>query len=274
MNDVVAFGEILWDVIDGVPHLGGAPFNFAAHCSRCGLKAAIISSVGDDELGRKACEMACQYGVDVSGIAVHPSLPTGTVQVTVRNGFPSYDIRTGVAWDEIDLPAGLLDQSKPRAIYFGTLVQRSRVSATALMQILEAWKDSEMFFDVNLRQSYWSKDIVDVGLSRATVLKLNDDEQERLGVKPSSAFSECPRLKVIVVTRGADGCEVYLKDGSAFVSPAEADGPVVDTVGAGDAFSAAFLASYLQGATMKESARAGNILGGYVAARAGAIPLE
>ncbi len=85
-TDVVAFGEILWDVIEGVPHLGGAPFNFAAHCALCGLKSAIVSSVGGDDLGRKACELARSYGVDVSGVSVHPALPTGTVLVTLKDG--------------------------------------------------------------------------------------------------------------------------------------------------------------------------------------------
>ena len=90
--DVVAFGEILWDVIDGVPHLGGAPFNFAAHAARCGMKSAVVSAVGDDELGRRALAEAERLGVDVSMVGVHPTLPTGTVNVTLADGIPSYEI--------------------------------------------------------------------------------------------------------------------------------------------------------------------------------------
>ena len=272
--DVVSFGEILWDVIEGVPHLGGAPFNFAAHCALLGLKTAMVSSVGDDALGRRACEMAQGYGVDVSGVSVHPKLPTGTVLVTLNNGIPSYDIRTDVAWDEINVPDDLLSWPSPRVVYFGTLVQRAPVSATALVRMLDAWHGSEVFFDVNLRQNYWTRTLVMEGLGGATILKLNDEERDTLGVDPAAAFAENRRLNIVVVTKGADGCEVFLRDGTSFVSLAESCGPVVDTVGAGDAFSAAFLSAYLQGATPQEAARAGNVRGGYVASRAGAIPLE
>jgi len=271
--DVVSFGEVLWDVIEGVPHLGGAPFNFAAHCALCGLKTAMISSVGGDDLGRRAREMACGYGVDVSGVNVHPSLPTGTVLVTLKDGIPSYDICRDVAWDEISVADGLLVQPCPRAVYFGTLVQRAPVSAAALKRVLDAWKDAEIFFDVNLRQGYWSKVLVEEGLGRATILKLNDEEQVTLGIDPSKAFAAQPQLKVMIVTKGADGCEVFLRDGTSFVSPSQPVGPVVDTVGAGDAFSAAFLSAYLKGATPQEAAQAGNKRGGFVASKAGAIPV-
>lgn len=274
MKDVVSFGEILWDVIEGVPHLGGAPFNFAAHCALCGLKTAMVSSVGDDDLGRRAREMAHGYGVDISGVNIHQTLPTGTVLVTLKDGIPAYDIRTGVAWDEIAVSDAFLTQPCPRAVYFGTLVQRSSVSAAALKRVLDVWSDAEVFFDVNLRQSYWSKALVEEGLGRTTVLKLNDEEQATLGIEPAKAFATHPRLKVVIVTKGADGCEVFLKDGTSFASPAEPAGPVVDTVGAGDAFSAAFLSAYLRGATPQEAARAGNVRGGYVASKAGAIPVE
>ena len=272
--DVVSIGEILWDVIEDVPHLGGAPFNFAAHCALSGLKTAMISSVGDDDLGRRAIEMAQGYGVDVSGVSVHPKLPTGTVLVSLENGIPSYDIRQGVAWDEISVSDDLLSQPCPRALYFGTLMQRSPASASTLAHVLDAWQGAEVFFDVNLRQDYWSRPLVMEGLGRATILKLNNEEQAVLGIDPVAVFATNQRLKIIVITKGADGCEVFLRDGTSFVSPAGRSGPVVDTVGAGDAFSAAFLSSYLNGAMPQEAARAGNVRGGYVASRAGAIPLE
>jgi len=271
--DVVAFGEVLWDIIEGVPHLGGAPFNFAAHCSLCGLKTAIVSSVGNDDLGRRACEMACGYGVDISGVAVHPKAQTGRVMVTLKDGIPSYDITQGVAWDEIVVSDGFLAQPCPRAVYFGTLVQRAPVSGAALRRVLDAWKDTEIFFDVNLRQDYWSESLVEEGIGRATVLKLNDEEQVMLGIKSENLFAVHPQLQVMIVTKGADGCEVFLRGGASFLSPARPAGPVVDTVGAGDAFSAAFLSAYLKGATPQEAAQAGNERGGFVASKAGAIPV-
>lgn len=272
--DVVSFGEVLWDVIEGVPHLGGAPFNFAVHCALCGLKTAIVSSVGDDELGRRACKKARDYGVDVSGVTVNLRAPTGTVMVALKDGMPSYDICQGVAWDEISVADRFLAQSCPRAVYFGTLVQRASVSAAALKRVLDAWKDAEVFFDVNLRQEYWSKSLVEESLARATILKLNNEEQATLGIDPATIFVTHQRLKTVIVTKGADGCEVFLRGGTSFVSPARSAGPVVDTVGAGDAFSAAFLSAYLKGATPQEAARAGNVRGGFVASKAGAIPLE
>ena len=277
--DVVAFGEILWDVIDGVPHLGGAPFNFAAHAARCGMKSAVVSAVGDDELGRRALAEAERLGVDVSMVGVHPTLPTGTVNVTLADGIPSYEIVHPVAWDEITggrlASAAVLareDTRPPRAFYFGTLAQRSPVSAATLGSLLDACASSLVFFDVNLRQDYWSVELVERGLAFTDVLKVNDDEMRTLGFAPESLFARFPRLKTVVETRGAAGCRVTSRTGEAFDSSAISDGPVVDTIGAGDSFSAAFLAAVLRGENLASAAEAGNRLAGKVAARAGAIP--
>ena len=272
--DIVAFGEILWDVIDGVPHLGGAPFNFAAHAARCGLKSAIVSAVGDDELGRRALEAASGFGVDTSGVSVHPNLPTGTVNVTLADGIPSYEIVRPVAWDEIE-SQGISRQERkeyPRAFYFGTLAQRSPVSAATLERLLQMYESSLVFFDVNLRQDFWSVDVVEKGLTHTDILKVNDEEMRRLGFAPAELFARFPRLKTVVETRGAAGCRVTSRTGEAFDSPAIADGPVVDTIGAGDSFSAAFLAAVLRGEGLAAAAEAGNRLAGKVAASAGAIP--
>ena len=270
--DVVAFGEILWDVIDGVPHIGGAPFNFAAHAARCGMKSAIVSAVGNDELGRRALAEAERLGVDVSMVGVHPSLPTGTVNVTLADGIPSYEIVRPVAWDEIAGGAAREDARTPRAFYFGTLAQRSPVSAATLERLLDACASSLVFFDVNLRQDYWSVELVEKGLAFTDILKVNDDEMRTLGFAPESLFARFPRLKTVVETRGAAGCRVTSRDGEAFDSPAISDGPVVDTIGAGDSFSAAFLAAVLRGEGLAPAAESGNRLAGKVAARAGAIP--
>ena len=274
MTDVIAFGEILWDIIDGVPHIGGAPFNFAAHAARCGLKSAIVSAVGNDELGRRALDEATRLGVDVSMVGVNPQLPTGTVNVTLADGIPSYEIVRPVAWDEITGAAGspLPAVDVPRAFYFGTLAQRSPVSAATLGRMLKAYATSLVFFDVNLRQEFWSVELVEKGLPFADILKLNDEEMRLLRFAPESLFDRYPRLKIVVETRGANGCHVITRDGEMFDSPALPDGPVVDTVGAGDSFSAAFLAAILRGESPVAAAEAGNRLAGKVAARAGAVP--
>ena len=270
--DVVAFGEILWDVIDGVPHIGGAPFNFAAHAARCGMKSSIVSAVGDDELGHRTLAEAKRLGVDVSMVGVHPTLPTGTVNVTLADGMPSYEIVRPVAWDEITGGAARWGARPPRAFYFGTLAQRSPVSAATLGRLLDACASSLVFFDVNLRQDYWSVELVEKSLAHTDILKVNDEEMTTLGFVPDKLFARFSRLKTVVETRGAAGCRVTSRSGEAFDSPAISDGPVVDTIGAGDSFSAAFLAAVLRGESLASAAEAGNRLAGKVSARAGAIP--
>ena len=269
--DVLAFGEVLWDVIEGVPHIGGAPFNFAAHAVKCGCSAALVSAVGNDDLGNRAREAIARQGVDGRFVRVHPTLPTGTVNVTLKDGIPSYEIVRPVAWDEITINDAK-HQATPRAFYFGTLVQRSAVSARTLETLLDRFTDALVFFDVNLRQSYWSAELVEKGIGHSNVLKVNDEEMAGLGLSPQRLFERHPRLEVVVETRGAAGCAVWSREGESVVSPAVPDGPVVDTVGAGDSFSAAFLSALLGGKTLEEAAIAGNVRAGRVAARAGAIP--
>ena len=272
MIDVLAFGEVLWDVIDGVPHIGGAPFNLAAHAAKCGLSASIVSAVGRDDLGRRALEEVRRLGVATDFIEEHPTLPTGTVNVTLgAHGIPSYEIVKPVAWDEIGFPTSA--DINPRAFCFGTLAQRSAVSAATLSRLTAALPDSTLvFFDVNLRQDYWSRDLVERGLKRTDILKVNDDEMRALGFAPDSLFARFPRLSAVIETRGPEGCVVFTRGGAPFASPALSDGPVIDTVGAGDSFSAAFLAAILRGEAIEEAAVAGNRLAGKVASRAGAIP--
>lgn len=266
--DVVAFGEVLWDIIDGVPHIGGAPFNFAAHAAQCGLSSALVSAVGSDELGTRALDAVKRLGVSTEAIVVHPSLPTGTVNVSLHDGIPTYEIVRPVAWDEIRGPI----IKPPRAFYFGTLAQRSPASAGTLERLLDVYAESLVFFDVNLRQDYWSRECVARGIARTNILKVNDDEMRILGLEPRCLFPENPRLEMVIETRGAAGCAVWTRSGGFFTSPAQPSGPVVDTVGAGDSFSAAFLAAVLSGADPAVAAREGNIRAGKVAARAGAVP--
>ena len=269
--DVLAFGEVLWDVIEGVQHIGGAPFNFAAHAVKCGCSATLVSAVGNDDLGNRAREAIARQGVDGYLVRVHPTLPTGTVNVTLKDGIPSYEIVRPVAWDEIAI--GERDTlPTPRAFYFGTLAQRSDVSARTLEMLIDRFPDALVFFDVNLRQSYWSAEQVEKGIGRSNVLKVNDEEMARLNLNPKGLFERHPRLEVVIETRGANGCAVWSRTGESIFSPAVPDGPVVDTVGAGDSFSAAFLSALLGGKTLEEAAIAGNVRAGRVAARAGAIP--
>ena len=270
MADVLAFGEVLWDVINGVPHIGGAPLNFAAHAAKCRLSASVVSSVGNDELGQRAREVVKTLGVDDSLMQTNPVLPTGTVKVTVKQGIPSYEIIQPVAWDEIRVD--LEGLPLPRALYFGTLAQRSAMSAETLTRLLGAFPSSLAFFDVNLRQNFWTKELVAKCLACTDILKVNDEEMVALGLNVSDLFETYPRLGTVIETRGAKGCAVWDRNGDFLEQPAISDGPVVDTVGAGDAFSAAFLAAVLNGKTLREAAEDGSVRAGRVAARAGAIP--
>lgn len=272
MMDVLAFGEVLWDVIEGIPRIGGAPFNFAAHAARLGLRTGIVSAVGADELGWDARTFVRKLEVSDAYLFRHPTLATGTVLVTLADGIPSYEIKRPVAWDEITFPEGRPLPEPPRAFYFGTLAQRSPVSARTLERLMAAYAESLVFFDVNLRQDFWNRGTIDACLAGTDILKINDEERAALGFTAEDLFVRHPRLKMVVETRGKDGCLVSVRGEAPFASPAISAGPVVDTVGAGDSFSAAFVTALLQGRSPREAAEAGNRLAGWVASKPGAIP--
>ncbi len=286
MLDLVAFGEILWDVIEGEAHIGGAPFNLAAHAARCGLRAAAVSCVGDDELGRAALAEMARLGVDRRWTGIDSGHPTGTVTVTVKAGQPNYTIHEGVAWDFVRLSDEELHSlavARPRVFCFGTLAQRSEVSRRTLFRLLDLFAFAEVFYDVNLRQTFWSGALVEAGLARATLVKVNDEEARVLGgllfngaCEPEAfarAVLASHPVRAVIVTLGGDGCLVCERGKDAVRCPGITVA-VVDTVGAGDAFSAAFLASWLMGATAAEAAQAGNRRGAWVASQRGAVPEE
>jgi fructokinase len=286
MMDIVAFGEVLWDVINGDAHIGGASLNLAAHAVRCGLSAAVVSSVGDDALGYGALEEMQRLNVEHRWTLVNRTRPTGTVTVTLKDGQPSYMIHEGVAWDFIHLEAGAFEAlvaEKPRAFCFGTLAQRNDVSRQTLRHLLEAFKNVVIFYDVNLRQHFWSGPLVEEGLARATLVKVNDDEAKVLGKHlfdgacEPEAFARAVLVRhpvrAVIVTLGADGCLVCERDKAVVRCPGiKVD--VVDAVGAGDAFSAAFLVAWLGGASAAVAAEAGNRRGAWVASHRGAVPEE
>jgi len=287
MLDLVAFGEILWDVIDGQAHIGGAPFNLAAHAVRCGLRAAVVSRVGEDRLGRDALAEMDRLGVDRRWTAVDPLRPTGTVTVRLKGGQPTYTIHKGVAWDFIEAAGASLEAlaaERPRVFCFGTLAQRNAVSRATLFRLLDRFAFTEVFYDVNLRQTFWSAETVAAGLERATLVKVNDDEARTLGgllfegaCEPEAfarAVLDRYPVRAVIVTLGADGCLVCERDKDEVVRCPGIRVEVVDAVGAGDAFSAAFLSAWLKGTPAAEAALAGNRRGAWVAAHRGAVPDE
>jgi fructokinase len=279
---VLAFGEILWDLIDGHPYLGGAPFNFAAHFARCGNNAFLVSSVGNDNLGWRALSEAQRLGVDCSYVNMHPKAPTGTVDVYLKNGEPDYIITENVAFDEIMPPDELfLDTNQFDVLYMGTLSQRKTVSATSLRRIIDNLKFQHVFCDVNLRKGGWTTKILHDSLNSSTILKLNIDEVPFVGIRlvreelrPESFCRRIMHLydsiSLIVVTAGADGCFIF--DRKEYVHVPGFPATTVDTIGAGDAFSAVFLHTYARTGDPVQSAATANRIGAFVTSNRGAIP--
>lgn len=277
---VLAFGEILWDIIEGEHHLGGAPFNFAAHVVKCGGEASVFSAVGRDDLGVRALDRARVLGVDVSMVAAL-DMPTGTVDVFLKDGQPDYTIHPNVAFDRIPLPPpGQIQNGGFDVFYFGTLAQRDAASRSTLHQIVSDNRFDHIFYDINIRKDFYSRGIIEHALYSATIFKINDQESELVSqmfydmILPVADF--CQRLaadydlRIIIVTAAEKGCYVWF-DGSLHHVPGQ-QVVVADAVGAGDSFSAAFVTSLLRLNGVAEAAAFANRVGGFVASRRGAIP--
>lgn len=283
-NDlVVGIGEALWDILPKAKKIGGAPANFAFHVSQFGLPGCVVSAVGDDNLGIELIEDFTSKNLNQL-INLVP-YPTGTVRVEIDDdGQPRYDIKENVAWDNIPFSPELKDlASRTKAICFGTLAQRSIVSRSTINEFLDAMlqdDDTLVVFDVNLRQSFFSKDILMNSLERCNILKINNEELEILCMifgYPDIDFQESCRillekynLKILILTCGTDGSYVFTP-GHMFFQPT----PIVkvaDTVGAGDSFTAAFIASLLKGKIVEEAHRIAVETSAFVCSHNGAMP--
>jgi fructokinase len=273
----ISFGEILFDVIGDVEHLGGAPFNLAAHLAKLGDESWIISAVGADARGEKIKAEAKKLGVHDDFLQTN-KYPTGYVEVEIdAAGKPTYEIHENVAWDNIE---AVMFKETFDCFCLGTLAQRSLISRNALKQILENLETEEVFYDVNLRQNYFSREIIEASLSFSTIIKLNDEEavvlskllfnEERDEASFTKKIQEEYNVKIVIITRGSKGCVVFAEDDTAEIPGIKIE--VKDTVGAGDAFSAGFLHKYFETRNIKESAEFANKLGAYVASKSGAIP--
>lgn len=280
-SKVLAFGEVLWDFIEGDKHFGGAPVNFAAHLVQCGRAAGIVTALGDDKLGDQALEQIIALGLDSSFVQRNHHL-TGRVMVFLENGQPTYRIRKDVAYDFIEQLTNLDGVRQYDAFYFGTLAQRNPKSREALHQILENVSFSTIYYDVNLRRDSYSREVLEHSFSRCTIAKMNNDEvieiSKLFGKGASSPadfiqwlLKENRRLELVIVTSGGEGCYLH---SLADVEHIPAKSAVVkDSVGAGDAFSAAFLDTYLRTKDAKKAAKIGNMVGGFVVSERGAIPI-
>ncbi len=268
---ILLFGEILFDVFDDGARLGGAPLNLAVHLHRLGAETTLISAVGEDELGNRALREITREGVDTSGIA-RTSQPTGSVKVILDKAkIPSYHFLPGCAFDFIPMPE--INPDEFNLFCFGTLAQREVASRTTLRKLLAALS-CKVFCDVNLRQNFFSREILADSLANSNLAKLNEEELEIIArlfeLKPDpGAIAERFQLETVILTLGPKGCEVWNK-GETISSPA-CPAQVVSTVGAGDAFSAGFLFHFLSGEGVKAAADAGNRLAAQVATLPGAF---
>ena len=266
---VLLFGEVLFDVFPDGARLGGAPLNLAIHLHRLGAEAMLLSAVGEDELGDRALREIVRQGVDTTRIVRVPR-PTGSVKVTLDEAkIPSYCFLSDCAYDFIPRPE--MDFSGFDLFCFGTLAQRGASSRSTLRKIFPGIS-CKIFCDVNLRQNFYSKEILEESLRISHLAKLNDEELEVIsrlfGIAPQlDAVAERFQLETVILTLGPQGCEVW-NEGRSVFSPA-CPAEVVSTVGAGDAFSAGFLYHYLSGSGIEIAAQAGNQLAAKVASLPG-----
>jgi fructokinase len=277
---VLSFGEILFDIIEGEPYLGGAPLNFAGHLAQFGVESYIISAVGKDALGSEALRQIEDLGVKTDFVQVKEEYSTGTVPVVFLNGQPDYTIVRDVAYDYIELNGQEKSPTGFDVLYFGTLAQRNEESRNTLRQLLAKNNYKQVFYDINLRKDCFNKELIHESLQYCSMLKLNDEEVEVLSgmfFGESMAMQDfCARialeynLEVIVVTAGAKGC--YILEGLELFFVNGYPAKVVDTVGAGDSFSAAFVYHYLTQGDALVAADIANRLGAFVASSRGPLP--
>lgn len=281
---VVGLGEILWDLLPDGRQLGGAPANFAYHAQVLGAKARIVSCIGKDDLGKDILERLQELALATTHMAIDGEHPTGTVSVELNEqGKPEYVIHENVAWDFIPYGSSLeILAAKTDAVCFGSLCQRSAVSRDTVKKFLEATRpDGIRIYDINLRQSYYSREVIDDMLSRSDVLKLNDEELPivadmfEIRGNDEEILRELQRrysLGLIALTLGADGSRLLNSEGVSF-HRFEEPITVADTIGAGDAFTAAVAIGLLQGWDIDRTNETANRLAAFVCTRKGAMPL-
>ena len=276
---VVGIGELLWDMLPTGKKAGGAPINFVYHASRLGAEGYAISAVGDDDLGHEILKELDNNSIQY--LIEKVPYPTGTVQVTLQNGIPDYVINERVAWDHLSPTSNAIDLAeRADAICFGTLGQRSAQSRETIQAILSfAPDEAYRCFDINLRQHYYTKELIEESLYLANVFKINDAELAGLrnmfrleGTDKDVAkwFIERYNLRMLVLTAGASYSTIYTtKEESTLQTP---EVQVADTVGAGDAFSGALIISLLKGASLKEAHEFAVKTAAYVCTKEGAWP--
>jgi fructokinase len=306
--NIVAVGEVLWDLFPEGPLLGGAPANFAYHAHALGAQVQLITRVGNDELGREILRRFREMGLSDATVQVDETAPTGTVKVQLSgNGLAHFTIQESVAWDFIALTDEALAAARHAdAICFGSLAQRSEMSRETIRRLVEAAPANALkVFDINLRQKFYSREVIEESLKWANVLKLNDDELPTLaamlgpcgaGAPARVPAPESPRssavppheiqpneiqrlaqafdLQLVALTRGPKGSLLYQVSGDQerWSDCGPRPVKVVDTVGAGDSFTAALVLGLLLKMDLDEINSIANDVAGYVCSQAGGTP--
>ena len=285
MNEiVVGMGEALWDILPEGKKIGGAPANFAYHVSQFGLPSCVVSAIGDDALGKEIIENFTSKGLDQ--LIAEVPYPTGTVQVEIdQTGIPLYDIKENVAWDNIPYTEHLDALAKrTKAVCFGSLAQRNVVSRETINHFLDTMPkddDSLIVFDVNLRQGFYNKEILCKSMQNCNILKINDEElitvSLMFGYPGIDLQDKCwillgkYNLKMLILTCGINGSYVFTPGNVSFQPTPKVE--VADTVGAGDSFTAAFIASILKGKSVTEAHTIAVKTSAFVCTQKGAMPI-
>ena len=279
---ILGVGEILWDLLPAGKQLGGATANFAYHAHALGAEALVVSRVGDDVLGREILDCVRRFGLRCDGLSTDPARPTGTVGVTLdAEGKPTFEIRENVAWDFIEAgPAILAEAARADAVCFGSLAQRQPAARAAIRSVLAAAPATALrIFDINLRQRFWSKEVILESLDLADVLKLNDEELPILVDLLGLAGDEESQLRVlaarfdlraVALTKGAHGSSLLV--GDELVARPGLPVTVADTVGAGDSYAAALTVGLLSGRRPAQIVAHAHRVAGYVCTLPGGTP--
>lgn len=280
---IIGLGEVLWDILPEGKQLGGAPTNFAYHMGQFGFNSKVVSAIGKDKLGDEVIDFMTNREID--HYLALADYPTGTVEVKLNNeGIPTYQIKEKVAWDYIPFDTTIREIAQnTQAVCFGTLAQRSAISHQTIHEFLKAMPEDEntlKIFDINLRQSFYTQEIIEASLKLCNILKINDEELavlDRIFHLGSQTLEKSCRnlmikfdIETLILTCGTLGSYVFIEQEHSFKETPKID--VVDTVGAGDSFTAAFCASLLRGKPMVEAHQRAVDVSAFVCSNSGAMP--
>ncbi len=278
---VVGLGEVLWDMLPEGRKIGGAPVNFAYHAGQFGIDTMAVSAIGNDKLGEDT--IAEMNGKHLNHIFPSVPYPTGSVQVSLdEKGVPAYDIKENVAWDNIPFTNEIESVARScRAVCFGSLAQRNAVSRSTIRKFIESTPSGCIrIFDINLRQNFYTSNVIRDSLEHCNILKINDEEimlVSRMFNYDSSNIENVCRtimedfsLEMVILTCGTKGSYIFTKGGVSFMPTPKVN--VADTVGAGDSFTGSFCAAILRGLPVAEAHKKAVEVSAYVCTQNGAMP--